>query len=49
MQGFIIISPHDYIDTVNATKDTLNRPQSIGGSAKKEFTAGEKKLKRISG
>lgn len=48
MQGFIIMNPYDYIDTVNATKGTLSRPQSIEGKCKKELMAGEE-LKRISG
>lgn len=42
------MNPYDYIDTVNATKGTLSRPQSIEGKCKKELMAGEE-LKRISG
>lgn len=46
MQGFIIINPYDYIDTVNATKDTLNRPQSIGGKCKKRIHCRRKEVEK---
>lgn len=48
MQGFIIINPYNYIDTVYIHK-RYTEQASIGENAKKEFIAGEKNLKRISG